>query len=59
MNIITTTISAWRSRRANKKLKAAFKVIEGAGLYVCNIQQRNGANYLVDGKGCWHKIGRG
>lgn len=58
MNIFT----AWRQGLAEayklKKLKKAFKAVESAGYFVCNIQQRGGVNYLVDGKGGWHKIGK-
>ncbi len=40
------------------KLEAAHAVIEGAGFYVCNIQHRAGANYLVDSEGVWHRVGK-
>ena len=58
MNLVTTAINAWRTKRRLKKLKAAFATVEAAGYFVCNIQQLGGTNYLVDGKGVWHKVGR-
>lgn len=58
MNIIATALNTWRKRRALARLKAAFVTVEAAGYFVCNIQQRGGTNYLVDGKGNWHKIGK-
>lgn len=48
----------WHVARNLKKLKYAFKVVESAGFFVCNIQQRGGVNYLVDGNGMWHRIGK-
>lgn len=55
-------LSAWLESRSKKKrvekIKQAFSIIEAEGLVVCNMQQRAGTNYLVDGKGNWHKIGK-
>lgn len=58
MNIIKSILTGWRNKRRLKKLKAAFSTVEAAGYFVCNIQQRGGTNYLVDGKGNWHKVGK-
>lgn len=58
MNFIVEFFVSQRKKRALKKLKAAFATIEAAGYSVCNIQQRSGTNYLVDGKGNWHKVGK-
>lgn len=58
MNIVSTVISKIRQKRKISKLKSAFEIIEAAGYSVCNIQQRAGTNYLVDGNGGWHKIGK-
>jgi hypothetical protein len=40
------------------KMHFAFKWIEARGLFVCRIETRGATNYLVDGKGSWHKIGK-
>lgn len=58
MNIMSAWLAAQRKRRALARIKAAFATVEAAGYSVCNIQQRGGTNYLVDGKGNWHKIGK-
>lgn len=58
MSIIQNFITAQRNKRKLTKLKAAFATIEAAGYSVCNIQQRGGTSYLVDGKGNWHKVGK-
>jgi hypothetical protein len=44
--------------RRMKRIKAAVSVVEGAGLAVCNIQQRGGSYYLVDRDGQFHRISR-
>ena len=51
----------WANRKAArnlKNLKAAFKIVEKAGFFVCNIQVRGNTQYLVDGRGGFHKIGK-
>ena len=58
MNIFAKWFGDLVAAQRLKKLKSAFKVVEDAGFCVCNIQQRGGVNYLVDGKGGWHKIGK-
>lgn len=58
MGFVGRIWSRLAAARKTKKLQAAFRVVEGAGFFVCNIQQRGGVNYLVDGKGGWHKIGK-
>ena len=56
--MITKFFESQRKKRALNKLKAAFATVESAGYSVCNIQQRGGTNYLVDGSGNWHKVGK-
>lgn len=51
-------ITALLNKRKLAKLKDAFAVVEAAGYSVCNIQHRAGTNYLVDGQGKWHKVGK-
>ena len=58
MNFISAFFAAQRSKRKLAKLKAAFATVEAVGYSVCNIQQRGNTNYLVDGKGNWHKVGK-
>lgn len=40
------------------RLKKAVETVEAAGMVCCNIQQRAGSFYLVDGQGAYHRIGR-
>jgi hypothetical protein len=51
VSIITTALKAWRTKRRERALTAAHKVITDAGLFVCCIKTVAGTNYLVDGSG--------
>lgn len=58
MNIITAWITAWRNKRALARLKKAAAIVEAAGYTVCKIVRVAGSDYILDGSGTKHRIGR-
>ena len=56
MELIKALLSKWKIKRNSKKVAQAIKLVEAAGLTVCEIYNKAGTDYIRASDGSWQKF---